>query len=80
LKPGMSAQLSVVVDKVPNALTVPVQCLFQKSGRTVVYVLHRSKFEEREVEEGRRSGERILVVKGMQAGEHVALKDPSATE
>jgi len=80
LKPGMSAQLSVVVDKVANALTIPLQCSFQKAGRTVVYVLHGSKFEERAIEEGRRSGDRILVAKGLQAGEHVALEDPSAKE
>ncbi|MBZ5550742.1 MAG: efflux RND transporter periplasmic adaptor subunit [Acidobacteriia bacterium] len=80
LKPGMSAQLSVVVDKVANALTIPVQSSFQKSGRTVVYVLHGSKFEERAIEESRRSGDRILVAKGLQAGEHVALEDPFAKE
>ncbi len=80
LKPGMSAQLSVVVDKVANALTIPVQSSFQKSGRTVVYVVHGSKIEEREIQEGRRSGDRILVAKGLQVGEHVALEDPSAKE
>jgi len=80
LKPGMSAQLSVVVDKVANALTIPVQSSFQKSGRTVVYVLHGSRFEERVIEEGRRSGDRILVARGLQSGEHVALEDPSAKE
>jgi hypothetical protein len=76
----MSAQLSVVVDKVANALTIPVQSSFQKSGRTVVYVVHGSKFEEREIQESHRSGDRILVAKGLQAGEHVALEDPSAKE
>ena len=80
LKPGMSAQLSVVVDKVANALTIPVQSSFQKSGRTVVYVVHGSKFEEREIQESHRSGDRILVAKGLQAGEEVALEDPSAKE
>ncbi len=80
LKPGMSTQLSVVVDKISNALTIPVQCLFQKSGRAVVYVLHGSKFEEREVAESRRSGDRILIAKGLKGGERVALKDPSEKE
>jgi HlyD family secretion protein len=80
LKPGLSAQLSVVVDKVHDALTIPVQASFQKSGRTVVYVLRGSRFEEREVQESRRSGDHILVAKGLNAGERVALKDPSSKE
>lgn len=77
LKPGMTAQLSVVVDKAPDVLTIPIQASFQKSGRTVVYVLRGSRFEEREVEEGRRSGDRILVAKGLNSGDRVALKDPT---
>jgi HlyD family secretion protein len=80
LKPAMSAQLSVVVDKVANALTIPLQSAFQRSGRTVVYVLRGSKFEERAIEESRRNGDRILVAKGLQAGERVALEDPSGKE
>jgi len=80
LKPGMTAQLSIVVEKVKDAITIPVQSSFQKSGRTVVYVARGSTFEEREVEEGRRSGDRILIAKGLQAGERIALKDPTGKE
>ncbi|HUM05142.1 MAG TPA: efflux RND transporter periplasmic adaptor subunit [Terriglobales bacterium] len=80
VKPGMSAQLNIVVDKIPNAMTIPAQALFQKSGRSVVYVLHRGKFEEEEVEVKRRSGDQILVGKGLRAGDRVALRDPSAKE
>jgi len=80
LKPGMSAQLSIVVDKIPNALTIPAQASFQKSGRTVVYVLHGGRFQEQEIEVRRRSGDRVLVAKGLRAGDRVALKDPSGKE
>jgi len=80
LKPGMTAQLTVVVDKVPKALTIPVQASFQKSGQTVVYVWAGSKFHERVIEIGRRSGDRILIVKGLQPNDRVALTDPTTTE
>jgi HlyD family secretion protein len=80
LKPGMSAQLSIVVDKVTNAITIPVQCLFQKAGHAVVYVVHGSKFEARQVEETRRNGDRVLIAKGLNPGDHIALKDPLAAE
>ena len=80
LKPGMTAQLTVVVDKVPNALTIPVQASFQKSGQTVAYVWEGTKFHERVIEVGRRSGDRILVVRGLQLDDRVALADPTAKE
>ena len=73
----MTAKLTVVVDRIPNAITLPAQASFQKSGQTVAYVWDGSKFQERSIEIGRRSGDRVLVVKGLKAEERVALKDPS---
>jgi HlyD family secretion protein len=80
LKPGMTVQLTVVVDRVPNALTIPVEASFQKSGHNVAYVWQGSKFEERVIDVGRRSRDRILVAKGLSPGDRVALKDPSVKE
>jgi HlyD family secretion protein len=80
LKPGMTAQLTVVVDRVPDALTIPVEASFQKSGQTVAYVWQGSKFQERVIEVKRRSRDRILVAKGLIAGDRVALKDPTVKE
>jgi len=76
----MTAQLTVVVEKVPNAITIPAQASFQKSGQTVAYVWAGSKFEERVIQVGRRSGDRILVAKGLRPDERVALADPTAKE
>jgi HlyD family secretion protein len=80
LKPGMTAQLTVVVDRVPDALSIPSEASFQKSGQTVAYVWEGSKFQEHAIEIGRRSRNRILVAKGLRAGDRVALKDPSVKE
>jgi len=80
LRPGMTSQLTIIVDRVPNAVTIPAQSLFQRSGRSVAYVLSGTKFEERVVQVSRRSADRVLVAKGLQAGEKVALKDPTVKE
>jgi HlyD family secretion protein len=80
LKPGMTVQLTVVVDRVPDALTIPLEASFQKSGQTVAYVWRGSKFQERVIEVRRRSRDRILVAKGLSAGDRVALKDPTVKE
>ena len=80
LKPGMPSQLTIIVDRVPHAVVIPAHASFQKSGETVAYVWTGSKFEERAIEVGRRSGDRILVSKGLQPGEQIALRDPSARE
>ena len=79
-KPGITGEVNVVVDKVANAVILPAQALFQKSGQNMAYVWRRGQFEERTIEVGRRSGDRILVAKGVSAGEQVALRDPTAKE
>ncbi len=79
-KPGLSGQVTVIVDRVPNAITIPAQAMFQKSGQNVAYVWRGTEFEEHNIEVGRKSGDRILVAKGLNAGEQVALKDPSVKE
>jgi HlyD family secretion protein len=79
-KPGITGDVTVVVDRVPSALTMPAQALFQKSGQNVAYVWRGGQFEERAIEVGRRSGDRILVAKGVSAGDQVALRDPTSKE
>ena len=56
-KPGISGQVTVIVDRVSNAITIPAQAMFQKSGQTVAYVWRGTQFEERDIDVGRRSGE-----------------------
>lgn len=79
-KPGITGDITVVVDKVPNAIIIPAQALFQKSGDNVVYVWHGGEFEERSVEVGRRSGDKIMIAKGLTSGEQLALRDPMLKE
>jgi HlyD family secretion protein len=79
-KPGITGEVTVVVDKVANAIILPAQALFQKSGQNVAYVWHGGEFEERVVEVGRRSGDKIVVAKGVSAGDKVALRDPTVKE
>jgi HlyD family secretion protein len=79
-KPGITGEVTVVVDKVANAIILPAQALFQKSGQNVAYVWHGGEFEERVVEVGRRSGDGIVVAKGVSAGDKVALRDPTVKE
>jgi HlyD family secretion protein len=80
LKPGLTGEVIVVVDKVADAVTIPAQALFQKSGRNVAYVWRGGQFQERPVAVERRSGDKVLIARGITAGEQVALRDPTTKE
>lgn len=79
-KPGITGEVTVVVDRVANAVSIPEQALFQKSGQNTAYLWAGSQFEERQVEVGRHSGDKVLITKGLDAGDQVALRDPTVKE
>jgi len=80
LKPGMTVQITVIVDRISDAIAIPAQASFLKSGQTVAYVWNGSAFQERAIQVERRSRDRILVSSGLKAGDLVALKDPTGKE
>ncbi len=76
-RPGMTVQATVIVDRVPHAISIPVQASFMKSGQNVAYVWNGSSFEERTIHIQRRSRDRALIESGLKPGDTVALKDPT---
>lgn len=80
LRPGMSTNVRVATERIPDAITIPSGAVFRKEGVSVAYVLHGSKFEERTIQEARHSGDEVMVTKGLAAGERVALRDPTVKQ
>jgi RND family efflux transporter MFP subunit len=80
LKPGMTVQVTIIADRVPDAITIPAQASFVKSGQTVAYVWNGSEFQERAIQIERRSRDRVLISSGLKQGDLVALKDPTGRE
>jgi len=80
LRPGMSANVRIAVERTPDSILLPSQALFLKDGRTVVYVRGAWGFDERAVEVARRTPKQVAVARGLKPGEQVALRDPTAKE
>jgi HlyD family secretion protein len=78
VRPGMSATARVSVEKLPACILIPPQATFQKSGKTVAYVLSGSSFQERDILVAKRGESQVAVARGLKPGERVALKDPTA--
>lgn len=77
LTPGMGATVRVAVARIPDGVVIPAGAVFRKSGQAVAYVQRGSKFEETPVEVSRRNTQEVLLARGLQTGERVALKDPT---
>ncbi|RPI11868.1 MAG: HlyD family efflux transporter periplasmic adaptor subunit [Acidobacteriales bacterium] len=77
LRPGLLADLEVIIEKIPNAISIPAQAVFEKEGKPVVYVRSGERFEERAVRLAKRSESTMVIASGLKAGEEVALADPT---
>jgi HlyD family secretion protein len=78
LRPGLLADVEIQVEKLPDVIHVPAQAVFDKNGKHVVFVQKNRKFEAREVQLVKQSESLMVLAGGVQAGEVVALADPTA--
>jgi hypothetical protein len=73
LRPGMSADVKILIRTVENALTVPVQAVTEIDGQHVAYVSTATGIDRRKVKVGESNEQLIQVLEGIQEGERVAL-------
>lgn len=76
LHAGMLASVRITTDRMLNVLWVPAQAVFEQSGRSLVYLRTGGSFVPHTVKVIRRS-ESQVVVDGLQAGQQVALTNPT---
>jgi hypothetical protein len=78
LRPGLLADVEIIVDKVPNAIHIPKQAVFEKEGKLIAYVKKGDQFEERTIKPMKQSESMMIVADGLKPGELVALSNPFA--
>ncbi|MFZ5806744.1 MAG: efflux RND transporter periplasmic adaptor subunit [Verrucomicrobiota bacterium] len=71
LKPGMFADVNLVVERRENAVTVPEEAIFPYREKFAVYVVENNTAKLREVEIGLRLTGKVEIVKGLSAQEEV---------
>lgn len=76
LRPGMSATAEIVIESDPNQLLIPLRASFTSGGKPAVYVQKGENFVLRTIEVGKRNEREMVVTKGVEPGETVALENP----
>ncbi|MDP6535484.1 MAG: HlyD family efflux transporter periplasmic adaptor subunit [Gammaproteobacteria bacterium] len=79
LRPGMSAEIEILVDSLRDVVYVPVQAVTYWDDKHVVYVVNGSNPQRREVEVGTFSESFIEISSGLREGEEVLLLPPQQT-
>jgi len=77
LKPGMTTSNKMIINRIPNVLSVPIEAVFEKNSKKIVYAKNGSGFDEKVVEVGEKGENSIIIKKGLGNNEEVALQDPT---
>jgi multidrug efflux pump subunit AcrA (membrane-fusion protein) len=75
--PNFSVSVDLVLNKADDAVTVPLESVFERDGKTFAYVRQPSGWEKRELQLGVSNHVAAAVVSGLSEGEVVAAEIPS---
>ena len=78
LKPGMSAEVEIILERIPNVLSVPLSAIVDRNGNPTVYRFEGGQFNEVPVELGQENATSVIVSSGLSTGDLVALPPPQA--
>ena len=78
LRPGMSAAAEIILESVPDVVSVPLGAVFYPNGNPVAYRIDGNSFVPVGLQLGSRNLTSVIVESGLEAGATVALADPNS--
>jgi len=78
MRPGMTCMVDIIVKKIPDVVSVPIESVFEREGKTIVYMMGSRSPKKQEVVLGDRNTTHIIVTQGLSSGDKIALRDPFA--
>jgi HlyD family secretion protein len=76
MRPGMSCNIEILTDEIPDALYVPLQSVVTQKGDTIAFVAGGENVEQRKVKVGRNNDKWVEISDGLKEGEIVLLSPP----
>lgn len=79
MKPGQAIKAVVTLESLADVVSIPRGAVSEKDGKRVVYAFEDGRYLPREVSLGRSSPARVVIDKGLAAGDRIALRDPASS-
>lgn len=75
LRPGSKAKVEIHGEKLMKVISLPRKALISEDGKTFCWVKKNDKLEKHEITSGMGNHERVSIVKGLDEGEIVVIKE-----
>jgi HlyD family secretion protein len=76
MRPGFTCRLVLLGEQLPQALTIPNEAVFERSGKTVAYLRKSGAWQAQEIKVKAYSEGRAVIESGLKPGDTVALVNP----
>ena len=76
LKPGMSCECHILVDKYEDVILAPLSSVFRDSDSSFVFIKSGPKIIRKEIQTGAEDDNNIVVLNGLSAGDKILLEKP----
>lgn len=80
LMPGLTVSCRLIIDQIPDVLSIPLEALFREGVSDFVYIKSGNSFKKKEIKTGQQNTDFIIVTEGLDEGDLVALTNPFAAE
>ena len=74
LRPGMNGGMDIVINRIPNAISIPAKALFTRAGKPIVYLARGGGYQPVEVQVQARNPDEVAI-SGIPSGSMIALVD-----
>jgi HlyD family secretion protein len=74
LRPGMNGGMDIIINRIPNALSIPAKALFTRAGKPIVYLANNGHYRAVEVQVQAHNPDEVSIT-GVPAGSMVSLVD-----
>ena len=80
LVPGLTANSSIIITNIEEAIAVPHECVFEKDSVKIVYVLEKSHYVPHAIAIANQDADFCVIVSDLNGGEKLALREPAASQ
>jgi HlyD family secretion protein len=77
LKPSMTTNNEIIIEKADNVLVIPLTCLFTENGSQFVYMKQSGNIVRRNVKTGERNDKVVIIKSGLKEKDRILMNKPA---
>jgi hypothetical protein len=79
LKPAMTANNTIIIEQIPDVITIPRECIYSENGKPYVYLKHSGKIWKKRITTDLENETMVIIKSGLKEHDRILLNKPEET-